>query len=99
MKPGAHLYNVGRGALVDPAALLDALRSGRLAGAGLDVTDPEPLPADSPLWREPNVIITAHSSGSTPRSYERYERLLLDNLGRWVRGEPLLNVVDKRLGY
>jgi len=99
MKPGAHLYNVGRGALVDPGALLDALRSGRLAGAGLDVTEPEPLPADSPLWREPNVIITAHSSGNTPRSYERYERLLLDNLGRWVRGEPLLNVVDKRLGY
>ncbi len=99
MKPGAYLYNVGRGAIVDPAALLDALRSGHLAGAGLDVTEPEPLPADSPLWREPGVIITAHSSGNTPRSYERYERLLLDNLGRWVRGEALLNVVDKRLGY
>ena len=99
MKPGAYLYNVGRGAIVDPAALLEALRSGHLAGAGLDVTEPEPLPADSPLWREPGVIITAHSSGNTPRSYERYERLLLDNLGRWVRGEALLNVVDKRLGY
>jgi len=99
MKPGAYLYNVGRGAIVDPAALLDALRSGHLAGAGLDVTEPEPLPADSPLWREPDVVITAHSSGNTPRSYERYERLLLDNLGRWVRGETLLNVVDKRLGY
>ena len=99
MKPGAYLYNVGRGAIVDPAALLDALRSGHLAGAGLDVTEPEPLPADSPLWREPRVVITAHSSGNTPRSYERYQRLLLDNLARWVRGETLLNVVDKRLGY
>ena len=99
MKPGAHLYNVGRGAIVDPAALLDALRSGRLAGAGLDVTDPEPLPAESPLWSEPGVIVTAHSSGQTPRSWQRYEALLLENLGRFQRGEPLLNVVDKRLGY
>jgi phosphoglycerate dehydrogenase-like enzyme len=99
IKRGAYLYNVGRGALVDPVALLAALRSGQLAGAGLDVTEPEPLPADSPLWQEPGVVITAHSAGNTPRSYERYERLLLDNLGRWTRGEPLLNVVDKRLGY
>ena len=99
MKPGAHLYNVGRGAIVDPEALLDALRSGRLAGAGLDVTEPEPLPADSPLWSEPGVIVTAHSSGLTPRSYERYQALLLDNIRRFQRGEPLLNVVDKRLGY
>jgi len=99
MKPGAHLYNVGRGAIVDSGALLAALRSGRLAGAGLDVTDPEPLPADSPLWQEPGVIVTAHSSGLTPRSQERYEALLLENLHRFQRGESLLNVVDKRLGY
>ena len=99
MKPGAHLYNVGRGGIVDQDALLAALRSGRLAGAGLDVTDPEPLPADSPLWQEPGVIVTAHSSGLTPRSYERYQALLLDNIRRFQRGEPLLNVVDKRLGY
>ncbi len=99
MKPGAHLYNVGRGAIVDPDALLAALRSGHLAGAGLDVTDPEPLPADSPLWAEPGVIVTAHSSGLTPRSYERYQALLLDNIGRFVRGQVLLNIVDKRLGY
>jgi phosphoglycerate dehydrogenase-like enzyme len=99
MKPGAYLYNVGRGPLVDQAALLDALHSGHIAGAGLDVTEPEPLPADSPLWREPNVIVTAHSAGQTPRSAERYHALLLDNLGRWVRGEALRNVVDKRLGY
>jgi D-2-hydroxyacid dehydrogenase (NADP+) len=99
MKPGAHLYNVGRGAIVDPAALLGALRSGRLAGAGLDVTDPEPLPADSPLWSEPGVIITAHTSGLTPRSLERYLELLQDNMRRYAGGEPLLNLVDKRLGY
>ena len=99
MKPGAHLYNVGRGAIVDSAALLAALRSGHLAGAGLDVTDPEPLPADSPLWQEPGVIVTAHSSGLTPRSYERYQALLLENIRRFQRGEALLNVVDKRLGY
>ncbi|MDQ2927853.1 MAG: D-2-hydroxyacid dehydrogenase [Pseudomonadota bacterium] len=99
MKRGAYLYNVGRGALVDPAALLTALRSGQLAGAGLDVTEPEPLPADSPLWAEPNVLITAHSSGLTPRSYERYRALLLDNMQRFSRGETLVNIVDKRLGY
>lgn len=99
MKPGAYLYNVGRGAIVDHAAVLAALRSGRLAGAGLDVTEPEPLPPDSPLWDEPNVIVTAHSSGLTPRSFERYQALLVDNLRRFARGEPLLNVVDVRRGY
>ena len=99
MKPGARLYNVGRGAVVDQDALLAALRSGHLAGAGLDVTEPEPLPAESPLWLEPGVIITAHSSGLTPRSYERYQALLLENMRRFEWGEALLNVVDKQLGY
>jgi len=99
MKPGAYLYNVGRGAIVDQAALLAALRTGHLAGAGLDVTEPEPLPAESPLWREHGVLITAHSSGLTPRSYQRYEALLLENLRRFTRGQALLNVVDKARGY
>ena len=99
MKPGAHLYNVGRGQVVDQDALLAALRSGHLKGAGLDVTEPEPLPAESPLWLEPGVIITAHSSGLTPRSYERYQALLLENMRRFEWGEALLNVVDKQLGY
>ncbi len=99
MKPGAYLYNVGRGAIVDHDALLVALRSGRLAGAGLDVTEPEPLPAESPLWAEPNVVVTAHSSGLTPHSFERYQALLLENLCRFARGEPLLNVVDVQRGY
>ncbi|MGH8797398.1 MAG: NAD(P)-dependent oxidoreductase, partial [Caldimonas sp.] len=67
--------------------------------AGLDVTDPEPLPADSPLWAEPGVIVTAHTSGLTPRSLERYLELLLDNMRRYADGEPLRNMVDKRLGY
>ncbi len=99
MKRGAYLYNVGRGAIVDQDALLAALRSGHLAGAGLDVTEPEPLPASSPLWTEPGVLITAHSSGLTPRSFERYRALLLENMQRFERGETLLNVVDKALGY
>jgi phosphoglycerate dehydrogenase-like enzyme len=99
MKPGAYLYNVGRGAIVDHDALLASLRSGRLAGAGLDVTEPEPLPADSPLWSESNAIITAHSSGLTPRSFERYQGLLLENLRRFAGGEPLLNLVDVQRGY
>ena len=99
MKRGAYLYNIGRGAIVDHDALLVALRSRQLAGAGLDVTDPEPLPADSPLWVEPGVLITAHSSGLTPRSAERHTALLLENMLRYQRGEPLRNVVDKSLGY
>lgn len=99
LKPGAYFYNVGRGPLVDHDALVDALRSGRLAGAGLDVTDPEPLPAHSPLWDMENVVVTAHSAGLTPRSYERFEALLLENLRRFARGEPLLNQVDKSAGY
>lgn len=99
LKPGAHLYNVGRGALVDQHALVAALRSGNLAGAGLDVTDPEPLPADSPLWEMENVVITAHSAGLTPRSYERFQALLLENMRRFGSGEPLLNEVDKSAGY
>ncbi len=99
VKRGAHLYNVGRGAIVESEALLAALRSGRVGGAGLDVTDPEPLPADSPLWGEPNVIVTAHSAGETPRSLGRWRALLLDNVGRFRAGESLRNVVDKSLGY
>jgi D-2-hydroxyacid dehydrogenase (NADP+) len=99
IKPDAHFYNVGRGAIVDQDALLQALRSGRLAGAGLDVTDPEPLPADSPLWAEPGVLITAHSAGITPHSTRRWQELLLDNMQRFARGEPLQNIVDVRLGY
>ena len=94
MKRGAHLYNVGRGAIVDSVALLAALASGHLAGAGLDVTAPEPLPAESPLWNEPGVLITAHSSGLTPRSFERYAPAPREPAAL-ARGDELLNVVDE----
>ena len=99
MRSSAYVYNVGRGAVIDQAALIDALQAGRIAGAGLDVTDPEPLPADSPLWDMPNVLITSHTSGGSPRYWERGIEVLLENIGRFRRDEPLLNVVDKREGY
>ena len=88
---GAWLVNVGRGELVDEAALVRALESGHLGGAGLDVFEVEPLPPTSPLWRLPNVIVTPHSSGASPGNLERAARIFVENLGRWVRGEPLRN--------
>ncbi|MGE0555332.1 MAG: D-2-hydroxyacid dehydrogenase [Gemmatimonadales bacterium] len=99
MRPGGYLLNIARGQVVDQDALLAALRSGRLAGAGLDVTDPEPLPADHPLWRQPNVVITPHVASRAELTTERGEALLAENLRRFGAGEPLLNVVDKRAGY
>jgi phosphoglycerate dehydrogenase-like enzyme len=99
MKRTAYLINVGRGGLVDEQALIGALRGSEIAGAGLDVFEREPLAADSPLWDLPNVMITPHDGGSSPRSHERFMGLFLENLRRYVAGEPLLNVVDKRAGY
>lgn len=99
MRPDAYLYNIGRGAIVDQEALIAALQAGQIAGAGLDVTDPEPLPPDSPLWDMPNVLITCHTSGGTPRYWDRALEILLDNIGRYRRGEPLRNLVDQREGY
>jgi phosphoglycerate dehydrogenase-like enzyme len=99
MKEGARLVNIGRGPIVDSDALLAALQSGRLAGAGLDVTDPEPLPADHPLWRQANVIITPHVASRAEITGERRWALFRENIRRFGAGEPLLNVVDKRLGY
>ena len=96
---GAFVVNLGRGATIDTEALVAALRSGHLAGAGLDVTDPEPLPRDHPLWTLPNVIIPPHYSGAQPGYFRQLGELFIDNLGRYVRGEPLLNVVDKQAGY
>jgi len=99
LKPGALLFNIGRGQTVDTAALLDALRSGRLAGAGLDVTDPEPLPPDHPLWDAPNVMITPHTSGSQPDTMRIVGELFLANLRHYLAGEELEGVVDKGEGY
>ncbi len=99
MKPTAFIYNIGRGAIIENDALLEALRSDQIAGAGLDVTDPEPLPADSPLWDMENVVITAHTSGRGPFYWERGIELLVENIGRFMRDEPMLNVVDKQAGY
>ena len=98
MKPTARLINVGRGDLVDETALIEALASGRLAGAGLDVFSVEPLPAESPLWDMPNVIVTAHDSGATAGSNDRAASIFAENLGRYGRGEPLLNEVGADVG-
>jgi phosphoglycerate dehydrogenase-like enzyme len=99
MKKGSYLYNIGRGPTVDTNALIEHLRSGHLAGAGLDVTDPEPLPADSPLWDMENVIITSHTSGATPKYMDRALGILRENIRRFIADEPLINVVDLREGY
>lgn len=99
MKKGAFLLNVARGRIVDTDALRRALRSGKLAGAGLDVTDPEPLPADHPLWKDPNVLITPHVSSDAELTRERRTALFRENLRRFGARKPLLNVVDKKAGY
>lgn len=96
---GAFVINVGRGATIDTDALIRALESGRLGGALLDVVDPEPLPAEHPLWAAPNVVITAHYSGQHPGYMDSAARVFLDNLARYVAGEPLRNVVDHAAGY
>jgi phosphoglycerate dehydrogenase-like enzyme len=96
---GARLLNLGRGPIVDEAALLDALRSGHLAGAALDVFAAEPLPPGHPLWSAPGVIVSPHIGGDVSDTLAAFTRAFLANLGRYRAGEPLLNVVDKRLGY
>lgn len=101
MKPGAVLLNVGRGSAVVSDDLLAALRSGRLGGAALDVTDPEPLPPDHPLWREPNCIITPHISGGRhfAGTGDRIFAICLENVRRFAAGEPPVNIVDPKTGY
>jgi phosphoglycerate dehydrogenase-like enzyme len=99
MKPSALFANVSRGKVVDQEALVAALQEGRIAGAALDVVDPEPLPPESPLWSMENVILTAHSATRSQHLWQRLHDLFCENLRRYVAGEPLLNVVDKQAGF
>jgi phosphoglycerate dehydrogenase-like enzyme len=91
---GAFIVNIGRGATLDEPALIEALRSGHLGGAALDVFIEEPLPADSPLWSMPNVLISPHSGSTTDRENGRITDLFCENLRRYLAGEPLLNVLN-----
>jgi phosphoglycerate dehydrogenase-like enzyme len=100
MKPGAYLVNIARGTVIDQDALAAALASGRLAGAHLDVTDPEPLPSGHQLWQAPGALVTMHLSGrAQTHMFPRAAQLFLDNLARYRAGERLLNEVDLDLGY
>ena len=99
MQTSSYLYNIGRGGVILTQDLVDALEAGRLAGAGLDVTDPEPLPESSPLWGMENVLITAHTSGGTPHYWDRALELFEDNIDRFISGRPLRNVVNLSEGY
>ena len=99
MKPIGHLINIGRGAIVVLDDLVDALRRHAIAGAALDVYEVEPLPADHPLWDFPNVILTPHTAGYSPAIARRHLETLVENVGRFARGEPLLNVVEKALWF
>ena len=99
LKRGGFIYNIGRGDLIDQNALIEMLADGHLAGAGLDVTTPEPLPPDNPLWDAPNVIITNHTGGHSPRRLDRFIDLLLDNITRYRASQLLRNIVDPVEGY
>ena len=98
MKPGALLINVSRGGVVDTDALVRALESKKLAGAGLDVTDPEPLPKGHPLWKQ-NIVITPHTAGTSAGGFQRAFALFRENLARFSNSETPVNVVDKKAGY
>ncbi len=99
MKQSAVLINVSRGGIIDEDALVEALRTGSIRGAGLDVFRREPLSSSSPLWDLDNLCLTPHISGVSPRFWERETQLILENIRRYLAGEPMLNVVDKRAGY
>jgi phosphoglycerate dehydrogenase-like enzyme len=99
MRPTAYLINIGRGAIVVLDDLVAALRAGTIAGAALDVYEVEPLPADHPLWGFPNVILTPHTAGYSPVIARRHLETLVENVRRFVAGEPPKNVVDKALWF
>lgn len=99
MKREAVVINIGRGPVIDEAAMVRALSEGRIKGAALDVFDTEPLPAGHPLYKLPNVLLSPHCADHTPDWLERGMRFFLDQFERFRKGEQLMNVVDKRLGY
>ena len=99
LKPTACVYNVGRGSAIDQDALIEALRDRRIAGAGLDVSTPDPPAEDSPLWDLPNVILGQHTSGHSPTNHDQITAIFADNLARFLRDQPLRNLVDKERGY
>ena len=99
VKPGAILVNMGRGATIDHESLLEALRSGRLGGAGLDVTEPEPLPDGHPLWSAPNIIVTPHCSAWSDATDRRRWETFLRNLDLFLSGKPMPGVIDFEAGY
>lgn len=99
MKETAYLVCTSRGGIIDEGALLEALESGSIAGAGLDVTEVEPLPADDPLWDAPNLVLTPHRAGASQHRPRKVYEFFSEQLERYLKGEPVLNVVDKRLGF
>ena len=99
MKESAYLINVTRGGIIDEDALSDALRAGQIAGAGIDVTEVEPLAPESPLWDAPNIILTPHRAGASQHRPRKIFEFFLAQLERYLKGEPVLNIVDKRKGY
>jgi phosphoglycerate dehydrogenase-like enzyme len=99
LRPGSVVVNLSRGEVIDENALTEALADGRLGGACLDVFETEPLPAGSPLWAMDNVIISPHSASTVAGENRLLTDLFIDNIGRWLAGEPLRNVFDKDAGY
>ena len=99
MKPTAYIFNLGRGAIIQEVVLIQALKEGWIAGAGLDVTTVEPLPPESELFHLPNVFLTPHYSGLRSRYWDHALEIFKRNLGKFLQGEVLNNLVDKRGGY
>lgn len=99
MKKTAFIINISRGKIICEKDMIEALQTGKIAGAGLDVFEEEPLPLESPLWSMDNVIATSHYAGSTPEYFNRAIDIFCENLKRFLKGEPMLNVVDKKKGY
>ena len=99
LKQGSHLIVISRGGIVDETAVVEGLRSGSIAGAGFDAVETEPLPDESPLWDMPDVLISPHVSGDSPQTWERRYRIFKDNLARYLKGDPLLHICDKRAGF